>query len=62
MNTVWIVFHDSSPNNTILGVFDNEQEAYEFLEIVGPEYPNGAYLSDFDVPWKRAAGTEIQIS
>ena len=49
---VWIVYHDSSPDNVILGVFDDENEAYTFQEAVAPDYPNGALLTPFPVPWR----------
>lgn len=49
---VWIVYSDSSPHNNILGVFDDEEEAYAFQELVAPRYENGVLLSPFSVPWR----------
>ncbi|MFP1602043.1 hypothetical protein ACLD0U_05050 [Microbacterium sp. 2216-1] len=62
MKKVWIVYHDSSPDNNILGVFDDEAEAYEFQERIAPEYEQGALLSLFPVPWRCTdRATEIRI-
>jgi len=59
---VWIVYHDSGPDNNILGVFDDEGEAYEFQELVAPKYDNGALLTPFPVPWRYTDRvTEIRI-
>lgn len=52
VNQVWIVCHDSGPDNNILGVFDKEEEAYEFQELIAPNYENGALLTPFPVPWR----------
>lgn len=42
---VWIVYHDSGPDNNILGVFNDEDEAYAYQEAVADDYPNGALLT-----------------
>ena len=52
MRQVWIVYHDSGPDNNILGVFDDEAEAYEFQEFIAPQYEKGALLTPFRVPWR----------
>ncbi|MBB2975707.1 hypothetical protein FHX49_001274 [Microbacterium endophyticum] len=62
MKEVWIVYHDSGPDNNILGVFDNPADAYEYQELVGPDYPKGALLTPFQVPWRSSdRQTTIQI-
>ncbi|WP_127476931.1 hypothetical protein [Microbacterium sulfonylureivorans] len=62
MKQVWIVYHDSSPDNNILGVFDDEDEAYAYQEAVAPGYPDGALLTPFPVPWRSTDHvTEIRI-
>lgn len=62
MEQVWIVYHDSGPDNNILGVFDDEKEAYEFQELVAPQYENGALLTPFPVPWRYTDHvTELRI-
>jgi hypothetical protein len=33
-HVVWIVYHDSGPDNNILGVFDNPEDAEEYAELV----------------------------
>lgn len=52
MKRVWIVFHDSSPHNTILGVFDNAEDAGAYAEEIGREYENGALITNLPVPWR----------
>ncbi len=49
---IWIVYHDSWADNNILGVFDSAEEAMEFQEQVSPEFPHGALLTPFHVPWR----------
>ena len=59
---VWIVYHDSSPDNVILGVFDVEDEAYTYQEAVAADYPSGALLTPFPVPWRATDhSAEIRI-
>lgn len=60
MTTVWIVYHDSSPDNNILGVFDNNDEAREYQELIAPDYEKGALLSCFEVPW-RMSDTTVEL-
>ena len=60
MTQVWIVHHDSSPDNNILGVFDKEDEAYAYQELVAGDYPNGVLLTPYPVPWRRTP-TELKI-
>ncbi len=43
MTTVWIVYHDSSADNNILGVFDNNDEATEYQELVAPVLPGASW-------------------
>ncbi|WP_156475547.1 hypothetical protein [Pseudoclavibacter helvolus] len=57
MTTIWIVYHDSGPDNNILGVFDNHDEATEYQELVAPEYEQGALLSSYEVPWRMSDTT-----
>jgi len=52
MEEVWIVFHDVSPDNNILGVFVDEEEAREYAERIGSNYPTGVLTSPFPVPWR----------
>jgi len=60
VDKVWIVRHDEDPDN-ILGVFDVESEAYEYLDEVAVRYENGAYLAPFSVPY-RSTDWDAQIS
>lgn len=59
MQQVWIVYHGSSPDNTILGVFDDEAEAYVFQEEQAPNFPKGVLLTPFSVPWRCTDGSTV---
>lgn len=50
---MWIVYHDSGPDENILGIFDNFADATAYHEQEWPEYENGVLLSEFPVPWRR---------
>lgn len=52
MAEVWIVYHDSGPDNNILGVFDSQEDAHEYQEIVGHAYERGVLMSSFTTPWR----------
>ncbi|RZI91265.1 MAG: hypothetical protein EOO67_10440 [Microbacterium sp.] len=52
MKEVWIVHHDSGPDNNILGVFDNYEDASTFAEEIESEWEKGVLLSSFPVPWR----------
>jgi hypothetical protein len=59
---VWIVYHDSGPDNNILGIFDNADDAADYAELVGPQYEKGALTSCFPIPWRSTeGGTTIHI-
>ncbi len=52
MSEVWIVYHDSTPDNNILGVFDSLDDADSYAEEIGPMWEKGALVSRFPVPWR----------
>jgi hypothetical protein len=54
---VWIVQHDESPDNTILGVFATSEEARAFAEEVSDRFPNGALTARFPVGYRYDVGT-----
>ncbi|WP_156138711.1 hypothetical protein [Microbacterium mangrovi] len=56
MEKVWIVYHDSGPDNNILGVFDNPEDAEAYQAQEWPEYENGVLLTPFPVPWRATDG------
>jgi hypothetical protein len=59
---VWIVYHDSGPEDNILGVFDNVEDATKFAEEVGPGWQKGVLTSQFPVPWRSTdPGTLLEI-
>lgn len=54
---VWIVQHDESAHNTILGVFGSQDEAQIFAEHVGSDFSNGAIFSRYRVGYRFDRGT-----
>ncbi|KZC95748.1 hypothetical protein [Clavibacter tessellarius] len=54
---VWVVQHDETPDNTILGVFATRQEAYAFAEEVTDRFPNGAMTVRFPIGYRYDRGT-----
>ncbi|MCD2500039.1 hypothetical protein [Microbacterium nymphoidis] len=62
MQEVWIVYHDSGPDNNILGVFAKAEDAEEYVAIVGPPFERGVLTSRFPVPWRSTDRvTQIRI-
>lgn len=53
---VWIVQHDESPHNTVLGVFATGAEADAFMDTVKDDYENGVICSSFPVPFRSTDG------
>ncbi|SOC87841.1 hypothetical protein SAMN05660766_1529 [Curtobacterium sp. 314Chir4.1] len=53
---VWIVQHDESPHNTVLGVFATDDEAYAFMDTVKDDYENGVICSSFSIPYRSTDG------
>ena len=54
--TVWIVQHDESPDNTILGVFATSEAAAEFAEQVKDGFSDGVVFAGYDVPYRFNTG------
>jgi hypothetical protein len=50
--SVWIVQHDESPNNTILGVFPSGKEAAAFAEEVKGQFENGVLTAQFVIGYR----------
>lgn len=53
---VWIVQHDESPHNTVLGVFATPDEAYAFMETVQDDFENGVICSSFPIGYRSTDG------
>ncbi|GEM_PF-1159396 len=49
---VWIVQHDETPHNTVLGVFDAQEEAASYAEEVGPLHKNGVIYAFFPLGYR----------
>jgi hypothetical protein len=50
--SVWIVQHDESPHNTILGVFPSSKEAAAFAEEVKEQFENGVLTAQFALGYR----------
>ena len=53
---VWIVQHDQSAYNTVLGVFATEEDAAMFAEEVGPQFPESVIYSRFALGYRFDRG------
>ena len=54
---MWIVQHDESPDNTILGVFASHGEAAAFAAEIEDQFPNGVIHSSFAVGYRFDQGS-----
>lgn len=54
---VWIVQHDESPHNTVLGVFASSEEAEAFADEVQHQFENGVIYSSFKVGYRFDDGS-----
>lgn len=50
--SIWIVQHDESPHNTILGVFPSSREAAVFAEEVKEQFENGVLTEQFVIGYR----------
>ncbi|ALD13896.1 hypothetical protein BFL35_13710 [Clavibacter michiganensis] len=57
VSEVWIVQHDESPDNTVLGVFATREEAHDFAEEVTDRFPNGALTTHYPIGFRYDRGT-----
>ena len=51
-SSVWIVQHDESSDNTILGVFTTRNEASTFAEEVKAQFENGVIFAQFALGYR----------
>ena len=54
---IWIVQHDESPHNTILGIFETQAEATAFVDEVKDQFIDGVIYSSFDIGHRFDRGT-----
>lgn len=54
---IWIVQHDESPDNTVLGVFDDELAADRFAKEVQHRSTNGVLIASFEIGYRYDAGS-----
>ena len=57
-SAVWIVQHDESPHNTILGVFGDQQSAVDFADEMGYRFPNGVIWGKYKIGYRSDVGGE----
>ena len=50
---VWIVCHDESPDNTVLGVFRTGEEAEEYADQIGHLFENGVIFTSFPIGYRH---------
>ena len=55
---VWIVQHDESPHNTILGVFGDQQSAADYADEMGYRFPNGVIWGKYKIGYRSDVGGE----
>ncbi|UOR01683.1 hypothetical protein MUN77_16470 [Leucobacter allii] len=51
--SVWIVCHDESPDNTVLGVFRTAEEAGAYAEEVQHLFANGVIYCAFPIGYRH---------
>lgn len=49
---VWIVQHDASPHNTVLGVFANQDDALAFADEVKDRWKDGVITAPFEIGYR----------
>lgn len=50
---VWIVCHDESPDNTVLGVFRTAEEAEGYADEIEHMYDNGVIFTSFPIGYRH---------
>lgn len=55
--TVWIVQHDESPDNTVVGVFQTEDEASAFAAEEAANFRDGLIYSEYEIGYRYDKGT-----
>jgi len=53
---VWVVQHDQSPHNTIVGVFASEAEAAAYAEEVQHRFSDGLIYARFPIGYRYDIG------
>ena len=57
MSSVWIVQHDESPHNTVVGVFATSEEANAFAEEAKSDFADGLLVARYPLGYRYDAGT-----
>lgn len=55
-DSVWIVQHDESPDDTVLGVFASPEEAHEYAQLVQGEFENSVIITEFEIGYRHRDG------
>lgn len=56
MGKIWIVQHDESAHNTVLGIFSTQAEATAFANEVKDQFINGVIYTSFDMGYRFDLG------
>ncbi len=56
LSEVWIVQHDESPDNTVLGVFATQDEARLFMDEIKDAFEGGVFCSAFPAGYRYTDG------
>jgi hypothetical protein len=62
MAKIWIVQHDESAHNTVLGIFSTQAEATAFADEVKDQFINGVIYASFDIGYRFDRGTGLFTS
>ena len=54
---IWIVQHDESPDNTVLGVFADEAAADRFAKEVQHRWANGVLIASYAIGYRYDEGS-----
>lgn len=55
--SVWVVQHDESPDDTVLGVFETPDEADSFAEEVKHQFETGVFCTEFEIGFRFDRGS-----
>jgi hypothetical protein len=58
VKAVWIVQQDETPDNTILGVFESEADARDYVEEIHHQFTKGVFYSSFPIGYRFDEGSQ----
>jgi hypothetical protein len=54
---VWIVQQDETPDNVVLGVLDDPDEADEFAETIKDDFPGHVIIQEYPLGYRYTDGS-----